>query len=306
MGISSVQYNSAVASTVAYLSNNTAGNLLILVGRTNTPASVTVSDSQSNAWAKAVAQANASTNGIVIWYAPNCKAGANTVTVSGGLGVELVIAEYSGLATSGVLDPGITNSGSGSGNPYSGGSITPSKNNVLMIGGVENDTANGLTDTPTGGFTDRANSLGNVFLADQIVSSLGTYAYGGSYSNPAVTWAAGVVSFLAPIAATPTFSPVAGTYTGTQTVTITSASAGTTIYYTTDGSTPTHASSSIANGGTISVATSETVKAIAYSTGFNDSAVGSAAYTINTTPVSGGGGWMNALHDFANKKGLRG
>jgi hypothetical protein len=91
-------------------------------------------------------------------------------------------------------------------------------------------------------------------------------------------WAAGANQ-----AATPTFSPNGGAFTSTQTVTITSASGGT-IYYTTDGSTPTHASSSIASGATISVAASETVKAIASVANNLDSTVGSATFTI--TPAA--------------------
>jgi hypothetical protein len=106
----------------------------------------------------------------------------------------------------------------------------------------------------------------------------------GLYATTAIAgiqtslWAAGANQ-----AATPTFSPVAGSYTGTQNVTVTSASGGT-IYYTTDGSTPTHASNSISSGGTVSVSASETLKAIASVANFVDSAVGSAAYTI--TPVA--------------------
>ena len=104
-------------------------------------------------------------------------------------------------------------------------------------------------------------------------------------------WAAGANQ-----AATPTFSPVAGSYTGTQTITITSASGGT-IYYTTDGTTPTHASSSIASGGTISLAASATVKAIASVSNNVDSATGSAAYVINSS--GGGTGQINAGFGFS-------
>lgn len=80
-----------------------------------------------------------------------------------------------------------------------------------------------------------------------------------------------------PTQAIPTFSPVAGSYTGAQSVTITSAGA-TAIYYTTNGSTPT--TSSTLYTGPVTVSTSETVKAIATQTGYINSAVGSAAYTI--------------------------
>jgi hypothetical protein len=83
-------------------------------------------------------------------------------------------------------------------------------------------------------------------------------------------------------AATPTFSPGAGTYTSSQTVTISSSTSGATIYYTTDGSTPTTSSSSVSSGGTISVSASETVKAMATASGYTNSGVASASYTIET------------------------
>ena len=79
--------------------------------------------------------------------------------------------------------------------------------------------------------------------------------------------------------ATPTFNPAGGSYTSAQSVSISSTS-GATIYYTTDGSTPT-TSSSVYNASTpILVSASETLKAIAVASG-SQSAVGSAAYTIN-------------------------
>ena len=78
--------------------------------------------------------------------------------------------------------------------------------------------------------------------------------------------------------ATPLFSPGGGTYTSAQTVTISTYTSGATIYYTTDGSTPTP--SSTVYTGPISVSTSETVNAYAVLSGWTDSAVGSATYSI--------------------------
>ena len=88
----------------------------------------------------------------------------------------------------------------------------------------------------------------------------------------------------APAAATPTFSPAAGSYASAQSVTISDTTAGATIFYTTDGSTPTPASTKYV--GPVSVASSATVKAIATAAGFSTSTVGSAAYVIQTAAAT--------------------
>src|SRR5204863_1834346 len=82
-----------------------------------------------------------------------------------------------------------------------------------------------------------------------------------------------------PPAATPTFSPAGGTYTSAQSVTLSDTTSGATIYYTTDGSTPT--TSSTVYSTPISVSSNTTINAIATAFGFSQSAVGTAAYTIN-------------------------
>ena len=77
--------------------------------------------------------------------------------------------------------------------------------------------------------------------------------------------------------ATPTFSPKAGRYAEAQTVTISCETAGATIYYTLDGTTPTTSSTRYTQPLTISETT--TVKAIAVSDG-EESATATAKYTI--------------------------
>jgi len=77
----------------------------------------------------------------------------------------------------------------------------------------------------------------------------------------------------------PSFSPAGGTYTSAQTVSISCATSGATIRYTTNGSEPTAASTQYT--APIRVSSTTTIKAKAFKSGINDSATASAAYTIN-------------------------
>ena len=87
-------------------------------------------------------------------------------------------------------------------------------------------------------------------------------------------------------AATPSISPASELFNSSLQVTITDSTTGATIYYTTDGSTPTTASTSYT--APFSVATTTTVNAIAAGTGLLASPVASATYTLATqvaTPI---------------------
>ena len=107
---------------------------------------------------------------------------------------------------------------------------------------------------------------------------------GSTADQEVVTWTfSGAVGGTA--VATPVLSPVAGTYTTPQSVTITDATAGASIFYTLDGSTPTQSSSPYT--GPITIASTTTVKAIGIKTGLANSGAASATYTIQ---VSQGGG----------------
>ena len=85
-------------------------------------------------------------------------------------------------------------------------------------------------------------------------------------------------------AATPTFTPPAGTYATDQSVSIQSSTAGAIIYYTTDGSVPTISSTVFSNPiPVVGNGTTVTIKAIAYQYGLTNSAVASATYSISST-----------------------
>lgn len=92
--------------------------------------------------------------------------------------------------------------------------------------------------------------------------------------------ATGTYTIQPPQVATPTFDPAPGSYGSPVSVTITDATPGASIYYTTDGTIPTTSSTSYA--GPIAVGSTTTVEAIAVAGGYSNSAVATAAYSIQS------------------------
>lgn len=87
---------------------------------------------------------------------------------------------------------------------------------------------------------------------------------------------------------TPAASPAGGSYTNAQSVTLSCATTGAAIYYTTNGTTPTISSTPYTSA--ISVSATTTIKAIAAISGMTDSAVLTVTYTISSSSGGGGGG----------------
>jgi sugar lactone lactonase YvrE len=99
------------------------------------------------------------------------------------------------------------------------------------------------------------------------------------------TWT--FTSGISQAAASPVFDPLPGAYTSAQNVTLSSATPGSVIYYTTDGSTPTH-SSAIYSAPIVVSGASATIRAFAFAAGYDDSPVVTGNYQITTINFGGG------------------
>jgi len=110
-------------------------------------------------------------------------------------------------------------------------------------------------------------------------------AYKSGMTNSSIATATITINNIVETVATPVILPATGTYTAAQTVTIADSTAGATIRYTTDGSTPTETSGTLYSAA-FTVAATATVKAIAYKSGMTSSNIASSTITINIAPIT--------------------
>ena len=120
-------------------------------------------------------------------------------------------------------------------------------------------------------------------IAVGATTTINAIAIESGYLNSAVASATYTINLPA---ATPTFSPVPGTYTSAQSVSLADTTTGASIYYTIDGSTPSSGSTLFSAATPIPVNATTTIKAIAIATGFSNSAVATGVYTINLPPAA--------------------
>jgi len=231
-----------------------------------TPPSVTISDSQAGT------AIYYTTNGSTPTTASTRYAGPITVNATESIQAIAVESGYTNSATSSMLysiAPAL---------PAPTFSVAPGtyiSSQTVTIGDSTAGTA--IYYTTNGTTPTTASTLYTGAVTVSATESLEAIAVASGYRNSPVATAAFTI---VPVLPAPTFSPAAGSYSTWQSVTIEDTTAGATIYYTTNGTTPTTASAKYT--GALTLGASETLQAFAAKTGYTNSAVANAAYSIGT------------------------
>ena len=224
----------------------------------------------------AILRAYSATNVSTLYYASNLTSGRDTL----GHAVKFVVPVVTnGKVYVGAqkevdvfgLTAGWPQAAAPSFNPLAGSYATGVQ--VAISSTTANATIFYTTDgsTPTGAST--------LYQGPVTVNATTTFAAvaiaNGFLQSPVSTATFTIGSATSP----PDFSPAGGTYSSSQTVQLSDTTPGATVYYTTDGTQPTHGSQQYTTP--IPVTSTSTIKAIASSSGLNDSPVAMATYTIN-------------------------
>ena len=263
--------NSAIGSAV-YVINGTVAT------PTFSPAAGTYSSAQT-------VTISSATSGTTIYYTTN----GTTPTTSSTLYSSPITVSVSETVKALAVKTGYTNSAIGSAAYVINGTVaTPTFSPAAgSYGPAQTVTISSTTSgttiyyTTNGSTPTTSSTLYSSPITVSVSETVKALAVKTGYTNSAIGSAAYTINGTV---ATPTFSPAAGTYTSAQAVTINSATSGTTIYYTTNGTTPTTSSTLYSSPITVSI--SETVKALAVKTGYTNSAIGSAAYTISGAMIA--------------------
>lgn len=328
------------SASAAFGSNNAAGNLLVLAicyydNLTINHSSVgfTVTDTHGNVYTPGFSRIYPSGGVQVdIYYCLSCGAGANTINVVSAHSGVVFLAAHEVAPDAGQA---FTVDRSGNGVATATNSVTAltsnpvQYNNEYLFGaiGFDNVTYNPTAAYPgsSAPFTARqyiANNVPQNAYSPPFYGALSTYDAVANISGAQAqfqgvwgptnvfTCVAGILTFVSkvPSCDVPVATPGTGTYTGTQSVTLTQAQSKP-MYYTVDGTTPTTASTLYS--GTISVAVSTTLKVLAHDPGavLADS-FGSFFYTITVPPPANStititwqrrtryaGAWQDSLGD---------
>jgi hypothetical protein len=293
--IYTVQHNSAATESgtsqaVAFTSNVTSGNVLLVAESTYDGETLDApTDSEGNSFTQLV---NAGTSGdsVAAVYAATAKStGADTVTcnISASNNLHCHIYEVHGITAT--VDQTGNSTVTSTALTVSTTAATTNADDYVFAFFTDNDNGANITAGPGLGDTELSNDGGDTaFSEDKVVIATGvqTATATSSLDDTDVNVIVALKTTGTPTVSTPTFSPATGTYISVQEVTISDWTAGSTIYYTTNGTTPTTASTVYSSP--ISVSVTQTIEALATASGFANSSVASAVYTINLPAATPG------------------
>lgn len=161
---SAVSTGSVASITATFANSVTAGNSIIVVCGVGNNSAITVSDSLSNTYNKAVNVANSTTFETQISYAVGIAGGANTVTVAAtSASIAMQCYEVSGLIAQAANVLGQSSSGTGTGTTASASNIAGMPNTLAFAGVAVGTAAQAVTA-----------SSGTFWTADSSQNSAGT------------------------------------------------------------------------------------------------------------------------------------
>ena len=253
-------YDPSAVSTATYTIQALAPTFSPGSGTYYTGQNVTLSDSTPGVNLYYTTNGSIPTTASTLYTGPIAVTSTTTIkAIAAGNGYgssSVAVATYTMQALAPTFSPG-------SGTFYTGQNVTLSDGTP----GVN------LYYTTNGSIPTTASTLYTRPIAVATTTTIKAIAAGNGYGQSSVAVATYNVQALAP-----TFSPGSGTYKSGQSFTLLDATPGVTIYYTTNGSIPTTASTPYT--GPIAVTTTATIKAIAAGNGFGGSSVSVATYTI--------------------------
>ena len=247
----------------------------------------TVPTSFSNMYTGPISIAVSSTiKAIAVLTGSSSGVASSTLTITAGSSAPLppaklaFVQQPTSASTGATISPVVTVAVEDSnGNP-----VTSATNPITLalVGGT--GLGGTLTATPQNGVATFSNLTVSTAGTDTLSASSPSLTSATSTSFTIST--ATTIKPPAGTVATPVLSPASGTnFSGTLTVTLSDATPSSTIYYTTNGTTPT--TSSTVYTGALSITSTTTVQAIAVASGYAQSSVGSATYNATTTAATG-------------------
>ncbi|MGH9776559.1 MAG: hypothetical protein ACRD50_16630 [Candidatus Acidiferrales bacterium] len=173
--------STTTTQTCQFASNTAGGNLYVIFARWGSgTATASLSDTEGNSFSSTSGAVNIFTDGTSsqLFYAQNVAGGTKdtiTVTISASvLRIELMIFEYSGVASSSALDAHKEVTQASSSSSCASASVTTSANNDLIVGACNlTNSPDSPTFTATSGFTLRLSGVREG--EEDRISAAGTY-----------------------------------------------------------------------------------------------------------------------------------